>query len=110
MKFYYFTYHWTTDKAAGQDTAVIQATSTISAIDLFHKQMQLECARRPADYRMAKVDQVYREGFDGKGKEVRSTVDLPNCPNPEVKRKAALDPADGQAIMDICKDLINSTP
>ena len=73
----------------GETEAVWDTTclSPITAIDRFHRHVQLELARKPEEYKVEAMFHVYNEDSTGRqrGKIIESQYDYPHSANPVAK-------------------------
>lgn len=67
-------------------------STPITALNQFHKHMQIELAKKPEDYKLEKLVEVYNTDPTGnnRGITVESPFDLPTSPNPLISTKPEL--------------------
>ncbi len=60
------------------------ATSPISALNLFHKEMQVALGLGPKDYKLVQLSLLYNANSHGTPEMVESAYDLPKADNPDL--------------------------
>jgi hypothetical protein len=65
----------------------IRARDPVIALNRFHRMMQREFGISHRYYHVNKLEKVYNDGADNKGKEIRSAFDLPDSRTPDVTKK-----------------------
>ncbi len=65
-------------------------SSPVTALNQFHKHIQVELGKRPEEYQLEKLSEVYNTDPTGnlRGITVESQFDLPTSANPEVMAKS----------------------
>lgn len=64
-------------------------SSPITALNQFHKHVQVELARKPEEYELASLNEVYNSDPTGAGRGImiESPYDLPHSANPVVQKE-----------------------
>lgn len=76
-----------TEKGSEPKATHKPGSSVISALNFFHKEMQLAKNLKPEDYHIISIGLYYNDDSTGraKGNWRESLFDLPKTPNPDVK-------------------------